>query len=259
MRKGYAKRSLSFQRKMVRASVGITGKKNPIHSLTEFDVSIPRKRFREHADRTGEKLSFTGYIVACLAQVVKQYPQFNSFISGNKLVLLDDVNVSVMVEREFEGETVPEPMVVYAAQDKTCRQISQDIRNAQADPVRRMGEASKASWIRYIPGFLLKAFFRLADKNTRMAVKYGKVAVTAVGMFSKEPVWFIPHGPATVLVTVGSIVRRVVEHEGRFETREHLCLTVSFDHEIIDGAPAARFMNQFVETVRSGGMLRLDG
>ena len=108
------------------------------------------------------------------------------------------------------------------------------------------------AWIRYIPGFLLKTFVRLADRNIRLAKRYGKVAVTAVGMFSREPVWFIPHGSATVLMTAGSIEKRMVFTGERHEEREFLCLTGSFDHDIVDGAPAARFMNQFLETLKSG-------
>lgn len=38
----------------------------------------------------------------------------------------------------------------------------------------------------------------------------------------------------------------------RYEEREFLCLSGSFDHDIVDGAPAARFMNQFLETVKRG-------
>jgi len=74
-----------------------------------------------------------------------------------------------------------------------------------------------------------------------MSKSYGKVAVTSVGMYSKEAVWFIPHGSATVLLTVGSIGNKVVEIDGQFISREHLRLTASFDHNIVDGAPASRF------------------
>jgi pyruvate/2-oxoglutarate dehydrogenase complex dihydrolipoamide acyltransferase (E2) component len=88
-----------------------------------------------------------------------------------------------------------------------------------------------------------------------MSKSYGKVAVTSVGMFSKEAVWFIPHGSATVLITVGSIGSKVVEINGKFVSREHLCLTASFDHAIIDGAPAARFMNHLLETIKSGHLI----
>ncbi len=88
-----------------------------------------------------------------------------------------------------------------------------------------------------------------------MAMRYGKVAVTAVGMFTREPVWFIPHGSATVLLTVGGIEKRTRTQGDRLEEREILCLTGSFDHDIVDGAPAARFMNQLLETLTSGSLL----
>ena len=90
-----------------------------------------------------------------------------------------------------------------------------------------------------------------------MAKQYGKVAVTAVGMFSREPVWFIPHGSGTVLITVGSIEQRTELVNNKHEDREFLCLTGSFDHDIVDGAPAARFMNQFLETLKSGNFLQI--
>jgi len=89
-----------------------------------------------------------------------------------------------------------------------------------------------------------------------MAKEYGKVAVTSVGMFSREPVWFIPHGSATVLITVGSISNKVVQAGGEIVSREHLNLTVSFDHDIVDGAPASRFMHRFIEIVKSGSILQ---
>jgi len=88
-----------------------------------------------------------------------------------------------------------------------------------------------------------------------MVGRYGAVSVTAVGMFGKDALWFLPLGGATVLVTVGSIVERVVMKDGRPELREHLCLTVSFDHEIVDGAPAARFVKRLSELLSGGEAL----
>ena len=77
-------------------------------------------------------------------------------------------------------------------------------------------------------------------------------------MFSKEPVWFLPHGSSTVLVTVGSISNKVVEIDGEFVSREYLCLTASFDHNVIDGAPATRFITRFIEEIKSGKLLQTD-
>ncbi|MBN2286133.1 MAG: 2-oxo acid dehydrogenase subunit E2 [Tissierellales bacterium] len=257
-RKGYKSSPLSFNRRAVIASASVTKEKNAIHSFTEVDVTEPRRLIKEHFERTGEKLSFTAYIVACLARVVQHHPGINSFIKGNRLIVLDDVTVSVLIEREIAEEKVPEPIGIKQAQLKTFLQIHDEIREAKKQKSDRLGSLSDQTWIRLIPGFLLKAFVRIADKNIRMAKLYGKVAVTAVGMFSKEAVWFIPHGSATVLITVGSISDKVIDIDGQFMTREHLCITASFDHNIVDGAPASRFLNHLVETIKSAELLQIE-
>lgn len=254
-RKGYKSIPLSFNRKMVIASASVTKKKNAFHSFTEIDITEPRRILKQHYERTGEKLSFTAYIVLCLANTVKDHPQLNSFIKGRRLIFLDDITISVLVERELGEEKVPEPVVIKGAQSKSYRQIHNEIKEAKKHKSDKLGSLTGKTWIRFIPGFLMKTFVRMADRNIRMAKAYGKIGVTAVGMFSKEAVWFIPHGPATVLITVGSISRKVIEIDGRQESREHLCLTASFDHNIVDGAPASRFMSQFIEVARSGHLL----
>ena len=254
--KGYRSEPLTFNRQMVAASASVTKEKNTIHCITETDISFPRRLMKEHFEKTGEKISLTAYIVRCLASVIQDHPEFNSFIRGRRLIILDDLTISVLIERELDKEKVPEPIGILKAQDKTIRQIQSEIRDAQKNKGDKLGNLSGATWVRFIPNFLLRAFVRIAEKNIRMAQRYGKVCVTAVGMFSKDAAWFIPHGSATVLVTVGGISGKIVETEGNFVSREHLCLTVSFDHNIVDGAPAARFTSQFTDIIKSGTILQ---
>jgi pyruvate/2-oxoglutarate dehydrogenase complex dihydrolipoamide acyltransferase (E2) component len=254
-KKGYHSIPLTFNRRAVRASASVTKEKNVIHSVTEIDITEPRQIIREYFEKSGEKISLTAYIVTCLAHVLKDHPMLNSFIKGRKLYVLNDVTVSVLIEREITGEKVPEPIGIDQAQLKSVFQIQKEIREAKSKQGDKLGSLSGQAWIRFIPIFLLKTFIRIADKNIYMARRYGKVCVTAIGMFSKEAVWFIPHGSATVLLTVGSISDKVVKYNGEIVTREHLCLTVSFDHDIVDGAPAARFMNQLTETIKGGVLL----
>jgi pyruvate/2-oxoglutarate dehydrogenase complex dihydrolipoamide acyltransferase (E2) component len=251
-KRGFTSEKISFNRKMVAASAAVTARKSTIHSLAETDITLPRRMLREHFERTGEKLSFTAYIVYCLAQVIKEHPHLNTFRKGNRLITLDGVTISVLVEREFSGEKVPEPLAIEEAQNLTLREINDRIRSAKERTGNTLGGFTGMTWIRFIPGFLLKAFVRMGERNIKLAKRYGKVAVTAVGMFSREPVWFIPHGSGTVLITVGSIEKRMVHTGDGHEEREYLCVTGSFDHDIVDGAPAARFMNQFLETIKSG-------
>ena len=254
--KTYNKTPLSFNRRAVIASASVTSEKNTIHSFTEVDISKPRLYMKEYHRLKGEKLSLTSYIVKCLAQTITEYPQFNSFISGRNIIQLENVTISVLVERELKGENVPEPLGIEKAEEKSYGEIQKEIQSAKNQNNDKLGSLSGIWWLNLIPTFLLKSFIRLADKNIKMGIKYGKIALTAVGMFSKEPLWIIPHGSPTVLASLGSIVKRVVETENGFSTREHLCLTVSFDHNLVDGAPAARFMNDFTSMIKEGEIIR---
>lgn len=255
---GYRSIPLTFNRKAVIASATVTKEKNAFHSITEVDISIPRKLINDYSRKTGIKLSLTAYVVTCLAHTIKEHPLLNSFIKGNKQIILDEVTVSVLIERDIKGEKVPEPVAIRNAQSKTYIQINNEIRAAQNLQGQQLGNLSKMTWIRFIPGFLMRSFIRIADKNIKMGKHYGKVAVTAVGMFNKTSVWFIPHGTATVLITVGGINSKLVKEGDEIIEKEHLCLTVSFNHDIVDGAPASRFMNQLLETVKSGKLLTLE-
>jgi pyruvate/2-oxoglutarate dehydrogenase complex dihydrolipoamide acyltransferase (E2) component len=250
---GYQTIPLTFNRRAVIASATVTKElRNTIHCITEVDITELRRHLKEHYNKTGEKLSLTAYIVTCLAHVIKDHPLLNSFIKGNKQIILDDVTVSVLIEREIDNEKVPEPIGISKAQLKTFSQISQEIREAQNRSEGKIGSFSEMTWIRLIPNFLLKSFIRIADRNIKMAKLYGKVAVTAVGMFTRDSIWFIPHGSATVLITVGGINQKFEQTGNISIEKEYLCLTASFDHNLVDGAPAARFMKQFTETIKEG-------
>ncbi len=78
------------------------------------------------------------------------------------------------------------------------------------------------------------------------------VMVTSVGMFGKRGGWGIPAANFTLTVTVGGITEkpRVVDKE--IVIREVLDITISLDHDIVDGAPMARFADYFRQLLESG-------
>ena len=56
----------------------------------------------------------------------------------------------------------------------------------------------------------------------------------------------------TLGIAIGGIAERPGVVDGRIEIREYLDLTISLDHDIVDGAPAARFTRQLCELIESG-------
>jgi pyruvate/2-oxoglutarate dehydrogenase complex dihydrolipoamide acyltransferase (E2) component len=72
--------------------------------------------------------------------------------------------------------------------------------------------------------------------------------------------WGLSPTPHPVGLVVGSIAWKPAVVEGRIEPREILNLTVTFDHDIVDGGPATRFVRRLVELIESGcGLVEKDG
>jgi pyruvate/2-oxoglutarate dehydrogenase complex dihydrolipoamide acyltransferase (E2) component len=128
---GYGSIPMTFNRRAVIASAAVTKEKNAIHCISEVDITIPRQLIKDHFDHTGEKMSLTAYVVTCLANVIKDHPLLNSFHKGRKQIILEDITVSVLIEKEVNDEKFPEPVGIQKAQSKSYRVIHNEIREAQ--------------------------------------------------------------------------------------------------------------------------------
>jgi pyruvate/2-oxoglutarate dehydrogenase complex dihydrolipoamide acyltransferase (E2) component len=240
--KGYHVVQLSPERRLTADLLQVAHSKHVVHGLIDVDVTLPRRLIDEHRTRTGETLSFTGLVISCVARAVAENGTLNSVRRGRRLVVFDEVDVNTMVERRVRGELVVAPYIVRSAQRKTFRQIHDEIRAAQAQPLANAGGLVGGGWVYAIPSPARRLFMRTAMRSARLAAKFGGiVGVTAIGMFGDGAGWGIPLVPTTLMVTVGGIGKRPALESGRLVEREYLCLTLTFDHDLVDGAPAARF------------------
>ena len=239
-----------------------------MYGLLEVDVTVPRRIIAEHKERTGEALSFTGFLVYCLARAVAENPEVQAYLKGrNQFVVFDDVNVGVMVEHTDGKKTTLMGHIIEGAQRKTYRDIHQEIRSVQSGPVPR-GRGMPRWFLRamLLPWPLSKLVKALMswvtrrDPTVRVSAA-GTVAVTAVGMFGKgHSGWGITTTPHSLGLVVGSMAWKPAVVEGRIEPREILNLTVLFDHDVVDGAPATRFTRRLIELIESGdGLDETDG
>ena len=229
--------------------------KHVIHSLVELDVTRPREYIREHKAKTGESLSFTAFFIACLSKAVDEDKYMHAYRRwGNRLVLFDDVDVTTVVEHEVDEVRIATPYVIRAANKKTLREIHGEIRASQKEKAR---EFQKMPWYEnlfyWLPTpFRLLLFMLVGGSPHWRKRMQGTVMVTAVGMFGKGSAWGIPMTVYTLCLTLGGISLKPGVIDGRIEPREYLSLTVSVDHDIVDGAPLARFMARLKELVESG-------
>jgi pyruvate/2-oxoglutarate dehydrogenase complex dihydrolipoamide acyltransferase (E2) component len=238
----------------------LSGPTHWMYGLLEVDVTVARQFIAEHKVRTGEVLSFTGFLVYCLARSVAENPEVQAYLKGrNQLVMFDDVNVGVMVEHKDGEKRALMGHIIQGAQRKTYREIHQEIRTAQSESVphgRGMPRWFLSAMLLPWPlSKLVKALMSWAtrrDPTIRVSAS-GTVAVTAVGMFGKgHSGWGIATTPHSLSLVVGSMAWKPAVVEGRIEPREILNLTVLFDHDVVDGAPATRFVRRLMELIESG-------
>jgi pyruvate/2-oxoglutarate dehydrogenase complex dihydrolipoamide acyltransferase (E2) component len=231
-----------------------------IYGLLEVDVTVARNFIAEHKARTGESLSFTGYLSFCLGRAVDEDKAVQACLKGRKqLVLFDDVNVGLMIEHQVGEKRALMGYVIRGANRKTYREIHQEIRSVQSSPVPP--NRGMPSWYRSVMllpwplSRLIKALFRLAIRRdpTIPVAMGGTVGITSVGMFGGGHCgWGLTPSPQSLSMIVGGTAWKPTIVEGRIEPREILNLTVAFNHDVIDGAPATRFTRRLVELIESG-------
>lgn len=234
---------------------GRLGSRRPlIHGLLEIDVTRARAALRDHKARTGESLSFTAFIVKCLAQAIDQDRRVQAYRNWrNQLIVFDEVDVVTLIEAEHGGVAIPH--IIRAANRKSFREIHAEIRAVQTRPARSEQRSSPLMRLApRLPAIFRQVFYWQLKKSPQRLKRYsGTCLVTSVGMFGQGSGWGFGFLPMHTLgLTVGGIAPKPGVIEGRIEIREYLSLTVTFDHDVVDGAPAARFAQRLKELLESG-------
>jgi len=235
--------------------------KHYVQAFLEVDVTDARRAIHAWRARTGNKLSFTAWFIKCAAQAVSEHPQAHAIRRGRRgVVVFEDTDFTVLVERVLGTERVPLPIVVRRANAKSLTEIHDEIRSAQEEPLAASDLVLKRPQRRVLYGlaFALPAFIRRIFWNRIIRDPFaakrmmGTIAVTSVGMFGRAQAWVVPISIFPLCFGLGTVAKKPGVVENRIEVREFLSLTAMVDHDVIDGAPAARFLARLVELLESG-------
>jgi pyruvate/2-oxoglutarate dehydrogenase complex dihydrolipoamide acyltransferase (E2) component len=243
-------------RRWMAAAFRATRHKPVIHGLFEVDVTVPRTALRAHKAKTGESLSYTAFLSACLAKAVDEHKAVQAYRQGSgRLVVFDDVDVLTDMEREVAGRKYVVPHVIRAANRKTVRELHDEIRAAQRADGKALLKGFKPL---ALPDVLFRPFvwaWGVVGRRRPQVWKtiVGTVELSSVGMFGTGAGWGIsPPSATSLMVVVGGIGQRPAVMDGRTVSREYLSMTISMNHEIVDGAPTARFAQRLNELIESG-------
>lgn len=193
---------------------------------TEIDVTQLIDR-RQEVQREFNA-TYTDFIVQACAHALKQHARMNAALAGDAIHLQDHISVGVAVALD-EGLIVP---VIRNTDKKSLQEIAQEARNL----------AEKAR----------------AGKLTLEEVSGGTFTVSNLGMYGVDGFTPILNTPQTGILGVGRIVEKPVIYRGEIAKRSMMVLSLTFDHRVIDGAPAGAFLQTVADLLAHGNRISLD-
>jgi pyruvate dehydrogenase E2 component (dihydrolipoamide acetyltransferase) len=190
-----------------------------------------RKQFKERVAKAGGNLTITAMLVRVLATAVKKFPQFNASIDSERgeIVFKKYVNVGVAVDTD-RGLLVP---VIRDAETKNIMEIAVELhRLAERAREKKLSLEEMSGG-----GITISNLGGIGGTYFTPIVNWPEVAILGVSRGTTEPVW----------------------KDGHWEPRQMLPLSLSYDHRVIDGADAMRFLRWVVEAIEQPFLLSLVG
>jgi pyruvate/2-oxoglutarate dehydrogenase complex dihydrolipoamide acyltransferase (E2) component len=191
-------------------------------------VAARRRELREAMDRRGVHLTYLAFVARATVAALQRHPILNASIDGEEIVHHEDVNLGIAVALE-DGLIVP---VVRRAQRLSLEGMAAAISDL----------ATRAREKRLQPD----------------EVQGGTFTITNPGQFGTVLATPIINQPQVAILDLEAVVKRpvVVERDGEdtIAIRPIGCLCLSFDHRVLDGAEAARFLGELREELEQGGM-----
>lgn len=187
------------------------------HSTIMMEVDVSK------AGGLHEKLqvSYTAILVETVAKALLDHSIINSTLDGNQIKIFEDVNVGLAVATEY-CLVVP---VIHNADRKSLKEIDTAIK--ELTEKARLG------------------------KLTKEELTGGTFTVTNLGMYGVEFFTPIINPPEAAILGVGKIVEKPVVVDGKVEVKPLMTLSLSYDHRIVDGAPAAKFLQKIKHYMES--------
>jgi pyruvate dehydrogenase E2 component (dihydrolipoamide acetyltransferase) len=176
-------------------------------------VDALRKKYRQqYEERNGVKLTYMPFILKATIDAIKAFPVLNSSVDGDSIVYKHDINIGMAVALDW-GLIVP---VIRNADEKNILGLARTV-NDLADRAR--------------------------NKKLKVdEVQGGTFTVTNPGVFGGLFGTPIINQPQVAILGIGTIEKRPVVRDDAIAIRTMSFFALSFDHRIVDGADADRFM-----------------
>jgi pyruvate dehydrogenase E2 component (dihydrolipoyllysine-residue acetyltransferase) len=198
----------------------VLSKRISAHVTTVFEIDMSRvdqlraKYRHAYEERSGVKLTYTPFIIKATVDALKAFPILNSSVDGERIAYKKDINIGLAVALDW-GLIVP---VIRSADEKNVLGLARTVTD--------LAERARAK--------------RLKVEE----VQGGTFTITNPGVFGSLFGTPIINQPQVAILGVGTIEKRPVVRDDAIAIRTMAYFALSFDHRIVDGADADRFMAQ---------------
>ncbi len=202
------------------------------HELADItNLEAIRKRYAKDVEAAGGQLTVTAVAVKIVAAALKQFPQFNTSIdvAGDRIIYKKYVNVGVAVDTD-RGLLVP---VIRDADRKNIKEIAVDL--------HQLSEKARSRKI------------ALED------MQGGCISISNLGGIGGTYFTPIVNAPEVAILGISRGRMAPVWQDGQFVPRQMLPLSLSYDHRVIDGADAIRFLRWVTDAFEQPFLLALQG
>ncbi|MBN2157119.1 MAG: 2-oxo acid dehydrogenase subunit E2 [Candidatus Lokiarchaeota archaeon] len=230
-----------------------------IHAYGEEDVDDAIHRLKVISEKLGRKISVTAFFVTCWASTVANHKILQAYrINKRNMIIFDEVDCVVNIEKDIEGRKVPTSYIVRNADKKNVIEISDEIREAQqsksdsAVSTSSKNKQSKARFLLKFPRFMRKFFVKRMVKNPYMKKElYGTIGLSSIGMFTMGTGSAISLTVHASSIIIGGIGKRPWVVNDKVVPRYAYTGTITMDHDLVDGGPAARAIAEFRTKTRT--------
>jgi len=201
--------------------------------IDEADVTqlvALKAKAKERAEQKKIHLTFLPFVIKTVAAALQEHPYLNASLDdeNGEIVLKKYYNIGVAVDTK-DGLMVP---VVKNVKGKNIFQLAEEL--------AVLSEKARARTI------------DLAD------LKGGTFTITNFGAMGGIYGFPIIHHPEVAILGLGKILEKPVVRDGKIAIRKILPLSLSFDHRVVDGAEAVRFMNTVIALLEDPGLILME-
>jgi len=238
-------------------SIGLS--RHHVSAILEFDVTDSRRRLQE-LRKNGIQVSFNAWLIKIISNALLRHKEAAAYLySKRKLIIFNDINISILVEKKIGDKKVPIPLVIEKTNSKSAYEINSEIEKAKLHKLSNadivLNRKSKRSENIYysLPGFLRRTVWRIMLNNPKFVYKkMGNAVITSVGMMGTINGWFIHKSIHPISFGIGSILKKPVAIGNEIKIRDILNMTVLCDHDVLDGAPMVKLLNDLTKYIESG-------